>query len=314
MQTYQVQIEESVLTPGKYRISNPFGEGTAFYESVRDIEGFAWEGGNTGIIIDATDPSFVYIANDFYSGYNITVQDQPVNPHFYSFVDLNMRFYEIPLDALKQQAPQQFGQLSNGVITFPAAALGFLLSGEYIDDTTTPLYQGNTGDLAIALPGYEITDYSSAFTYRGCFTDVAGNSYAQGTITLGDDVASARYIVAGEGDDLAEIIEGVADGSVEATEITEGGDAGKWTATVRLLGITGNTQTLTATLTYADGNPADTGLESDLTAALADFNADKTVPLTLVGTIAETPAEAGVTATIEDWQPGNDGGEDVNIH
>ena len=104
------------------------------------------------------------------------------------------------------------------------------------------------------------------------------------------------------------------DVALHFTKITEGEDAGKWTATVRLLGITGNTQTLTATLTYADGNPADTGLESDLTAALADFNADKTVPLTLVGTIAETPAEAGVTATIEDWQPGNDGGEDVNIH
>ena len=85
------------------------------------------------------------------------------------------------------------------------------------------------------------------------------------------------------------------------TKITEGSDAGKWTATVRLLGITGNTQTLTATLTYADGNPADTGLESDLTAALADFNADKTVPLTLSGTIAETPTEAGLAATITDW-------------
>ena len=47
---------------------------------------------------------------------------------------------------------------------------------------------------------------------------------------------------------------------------------------------------------------------------MKDFNADKTVPLTLGGTIAETPTEAGVTATIDDWQPGNDGGEDVNIH
>ena len=87
----------------------------------------------------------------------------------------------------------------------------------------------------------------------------------------------------------------------------------EWTVTVRLLGITGNTQTLTATLTYADGNPQPTGLESDLTAALADFNADKTVPLTLGGE-AVVPDEAGVTATIDDWQPGNDGGEDVNIH
>ena len=94
------------------------------------------------------------------------------------------------------------------------------------------------------------------------------------------------------------------------TKITEGEDAGKWTATVRLLGITGNTQTLTATLTYADGNPADTSLESDLTAALADFNADKTEPLTLGGTIAETPTEAGVEAGITGWEK-IDGG-DVN--
>ena len=94
------------------------------------------------------------------------------------------------------------------------------------------------------------------------------------------------------------------------TRITEGSDAGKWTATVRLLGITGNTQTLTATLTYADGNPADTGLESDLTEALADFNADRTVPLTLGGTIADTPTEAGVEAGITGWEK-IDGG-DVN--
>ena len=99
------------------------------------------------------------------------------------------------------------------------------------------------------------------------------------------------------------------DVALHFTKITEGSDAGKWTATVRLLGITGNTQTLTATLTYADGNPADTGLESDLSAALVDFNTDKTVPLTLGGTIAETPDEADFTAIIEDWKPGNGSGE-----
>ena len=94
------------------------------------------------------------------------------------------------------------------------------------------------------------------------------------------------------------------------TKITEGDDAGKWMATVRLLGIAGDAQRLTATLTYADGNPADTGLESDLSTALADFNADKTVPLTLGGTIAETPGEAGFTGEITGWET-VDGG-DVN--
>ena len=100
------------------------------------------------------------------------------------------------------------------------------------------------------------------------------------------------------------------DVALHFTKITEGESSGKWTATVRLLGITGNIQTLTATLTYSDGNPADTSLESDLTAALADFNSDKTVPLTLGGTMAETPTEAGVEAGITGWEK-IDGG-DVN--
>lgn len=103
------------------------------------------------------------------------------------------------------------------------------------------------------------------------------------------------------------------DVALHFTKITEGDDAGKWTATVRLLGITGSTQILTATLTYADGNPADTGLESDLTAALADFNADKTEPLTLGGTIAETPTEAGVEAGITGWEKIDGGGVDAEM-
>ena len=84
-------------------------------------------------------------------------------------------------------------------------------------------------------------------------------------------------------------------------------------ATVRLLGIAGDAQRLTATLTYTDGNPADTGLESNLTAALKDFNNDKTEPLTLGGTIAETPGEAGFTGEITDWETVDGGGVDAEM-
>ena len=86
------------------------------------------------------------------------------------------------------------------------------------------------------------------------------------------------------------------------TKITDGDDAGKWMATVRLLGIAGDAQRLTATLAYTDGNPADTSLESDLTSALDGFNEDKTTPLTLGGTVVETPGEAGFTGEITDWE------------
>ncbi len=97
------------------------------------------------------------------------------------------------------------------------------------------------------------------------------------------------------------------------TKITKGDDAGKWMATVRLLGIAGNLQRLTATLTYTDGNPQPTALESDLTEALADFNDGKTAPLTLGGTIAETPGEAGFTGEITDWETVDGGGVDAEM-
>ena len=97
------------------------------------------------------------------------------------------------------------------------------------------------------------------------------------------------------------------------TKITEGDDVGKWMATVRLLGIAGNSQRLTATLTYTDGNPQPTSLNSDLTAALEGFNDDKTTPLTLGGTLAETPDEAGFTGEITGWETVDSGGVDAEI-
>ena len=118
---------------------------------------------------------------------------------------------------------------------------------------------------------------------------------------------------AGTLDFATEAYGAASDVALHFTRIAEGSDAGKWTATVRLLGITGERQTLTATLTYSGGNPADTNLESDLTAALSDFNADKAEPLILGGTIAETPTEAGVEAGITDWEKIDGGGVDANL-
>ena len=84
------------------------------------------------------------------------------------------------------------------------------------------------------------------------------------------------------------------------TKITEGDDAGKWKATVRLLGVTGTEQLLS--------NPTPTTLKSDLTEALKEFNTGKGESLTLGGTL-ETPDEVEIQgATISGWKP-VDGGE-----
>ena len=95
------------------------------------------------------------------------------------------------------------------------------------------------------------------------------------------------------------------------TKITEGADAGKWKATVRLLGVTGTEQLLTGEIRYADGNPTPTTLKSDLTETLKEFNTGKGESLTLGGTLVETPEGMEVDgAGITGWEEVK--GDDVN--
>lgn len=90
---------------------------------------------------------------------------------------------------------------------------------------------------------------------------------------------------------------------LQFARIASGPNAGRWSATVRLLGTTGAQQKLNAQIYFTDDSPKAVSLESDLTAALAAFNADKRTPLTLGGSVVETPTGVGFTATITDWTP-----------
>lgn len=84
-------------------------------------------------------------------------------------------------------------------------------------------------------------------------------------------------------------------------KINKGDNAGKWMASVRLLGIADTKQLLNCTITYADGNPKDQTLTSDLSNGMKEFNSHKTEPLTLGGTIVDAPGNAGIAASITDW-------------
>ena len=98
------------------------------------------------------------------------------------------------------------------------------------------------------------------------------------------------------------------------TKITEGADAGKWTATVRLLGVTGTEQLLTGEIRYADNNPLPTTLKSDLTEALKDLNAGKSESLTLGGTLVETPEETEFSESeITGWETVEGGDVDAKM-
>lgn len=101
---------------------------------------------------------------------------------------------------------------------------------------------------------------------------------------------------------------------LQFTRIADGDNAGNYLATVRLLGTTGQQQKINATIHFTDGSPASMPLDSDLTAQLATFNADKRTPLTLGGSVVETPTGAGFGATISDWTAGNGNGDDIDAN
>lgn len=99
-------------------------------------------------------------------------------------------------------------------------------------------------------------------------------------------------------------------GEAVATTVAFTRTGDKLTADARLLGIAGDRQTLVIDITFADGRTQTT--ESDLTDYLKDFGSDMTETFRLAGDL-NTPIEADMNATIENWQPGNGGGEDADI-
>lgn len=107
--------------------------------------------------------------------------------------------------------------------------------------------------------------------------------------------------VAGTMDFASDTYSAPSDVALNFTKITQGENAGAWTATVRLLGITGESQQLTGGITYAGDNLPSTPVASDMTALLAGLNDNNTVPLSLACDL-ETPTQAGVTAIIIDWE------------
>lgn len=131
------------------------------------------------------------------------------------------------------------------------------------------------------------------------------------TVTEGDPerIASVRGTISGIAGafDLA-AQQTIGEAVSTAVEFTRTGD--KLTADARLLGMTGDRQTLVIDIVFTDGRTQTT--ESDMTEYLKDFGSDMTEAFRLAGDL-NTPIETDMSATIDNWQPGNGGGEDADI-
>lgn len=85
-------------------------------------------------------------------------------------------------------------------------------------------------------------------------------------------------------------------------KFSKSSDGRQWVAVIRVLGIAGESQQLRGYINFSGGNPQAMPVDSDLSVALRHFNSNKTIPLTLGGSVTETPAQSDMTATITDWQ------------
>lgn len=215
---WNVEIYESVATPGRYMVKDPYGldayRKSSLWSTEDEIE--EYYGLTTGVtpnmVVNAQDPNFVWIeefempyASIF--GFNMTI---------ISYVDYCLNAKGMTLDAVKAKYPECFGTLEDGVISMPASELIFTRDGELWN------YVNNNGLFAIALPGATIGDFSIEADYLGIFTNVSEKPFAVVDTKLGEDASDVKAVVV-EGDaDAGAVADAIAAGELEGIEILDG--------------------------------------------------------------------------------------------
>ena len=178
--TWKVEIQENDLTPGYYRLINPYN--TLDYPNNEEGDDISEE--THYMYIHAEDPEGVYIpgfntglswGDDYGEFYFVSFGGYYIERGGYSVADIKAGGYA--------------GQLQDGVISFPVQ--GMLLN---MPNYSTGLYYANnSGMFTIVLPGYAIKDHSFGVTYTGKSVDTEGENFALFTLTLGADVDEIKY-------------------------------------------------------------------------------------------------------------------------
>ena len=136
-QPYEVEIQESVDNPGKYRLVNPYGEAYPYNEPGD------WDASQDYyLVINAQNPNQVYI------DYQPLGLDWGMGMMYvYSYASYYMdKGY--PADQVA--AAGYFGTLENGVITFPVKGLLFAMPSY----NSSLYYANQSGAFKVVLPGY----------------------------------------------------------------------------------------------------------------------------------------------------------------
>jgi hypothetical protein len=150
--TYDIAVEESTQTPGKYRLVNAYG--AAFpYNSATDYDATK----TLYLVIDASDPTAVYIPQQ---SLGLNYGDGALEAYSYAAYYLDNG--KTLADA---KAAGVCGTLTNGVITFPTKALFTVIGGKN--------YYANTqGEFKLVLPTASAKQLLTAKTARKSIKNV----------------------------------------------------------------------------------------------------------------------------------------------
>lgn len=186
---YEVEIQESDLYKGVYRLVNPFGEAYPYNEDGD------WDTSKDYYLeINASDPEGVYI----------TMQESGMDWGYGRFTFGSYAGYFIENGATIEEVKEAgyAGTLKDGIITFPTRSL-LISMANYQNGG---IFEANlNGAFKIALPGVELTDYAINVSYEG--NQVNASGAVEGVIakinSIGDDVENVNLaVIPGNGADI----------------------------------------------------------------------------------------------------------------
>lgn len=220
----EVHVQKSIVNEGMYRVVEPYSSFFSQVAAEAKAEGssnpFAYDETTAHTwVINATDPNLVYFET-CNTGMSFVGQAGYGEISLSSAARVLADANNMTVDQLKQSHPQYFGTLEDGIITMPAGAMAISMVGFQEGNF---LVTNKNGLFALALPGYEISDYSVSAEYTGRYTDANNNDYANFNITFGADVASVKYALVDAKSTIDAVVEGIVSGSVEAAETTKSG-------------------------------------------------------------------------------------------
>ena len=208
---YQVEIQENMVTPGVFRLVNPYGAAYP-YNDPGD-----WDDSKDHYLeINASDPEGVYITYPQYSGMDWGYGEFIMS----SLAGFNI--YKGTSTLEEEKAAGHCGTFVGGVITFPTNSLMVGMANYPTSDPGTMYPANENGWFQVVMPGVVLADYSSSVEYSGRYTDPNNNMFAVANVTLGTDVGYAKVALV-PGGITDDAVTGVDDGSINSVQINTSG-------------------------------------------------------------------------------------------